>query len=68
MTAQKPDCIVVQAANPAAFAGRGSMIAVEFSGKDIALKAARTIASETRRVVTVWDEEGHVLLGAVNGY
>ena len=45
--------ITVCVSNPAAFLGMGSIIVLEFSEEDAALRAARKIARESGRCVTV---------------
>jgi hypothetical protein len=45
--------IIIQVANPAAVSGQGSLIVLELSDEDAALKVARKIARETGRGVTV---------------
>jgi hypothetical protein len=48
--------IIISVSNPAAFSGKGSVIFIEPTDEDAALKVARKIALETGRLVTVRDE------------
>lgn len=53
VTAARPFSIIVCVSNPAAFSGMGSIILLELADEDAALRAARIIARETGRCVTV---------------
>lgn len=53
---EKPP-IVIHVANPSAFAGEGSMIVLEFSDEEPAIKLAEKLARETGRCVTVRDAD-----------
>ena len=52
---------ILDVSNPAAFSGKGSLIVLEYADEDAALRAARKIASETGRSVTVRDEDMRVI-------
>jgi hypothetical protein len=58
---QKAPVIIIDVSNPAAFSGKGSMIVVEYTDEDAALKVARKIAEETGRSVTVRREDMGVI-------
>lgn len=45
--------IIICVLNPAAFSGKGSIIVLEVADEDAALRAARLIARETGRSVSV---------------
>ena len=53
---QKAPLIIINVSNPAAFSGKGSIIALEYTDEIAAMKAARKIALETGRSVTVRTE------------
>ncbi|WP_271525078.1 hypothetical protein [Bradyrhizobium sp. CCBAU 53380] len=53
--------VVVEVSNPAAFAGRGSLITLELTDNDAALGIAQKIADETGRRVTVRDSDMNVI-------
>ncbi|MHC2466980.1 hypothetical protein [Bradyrhizobium embrapense] len=53
--------LVVNVVNPDASAGKGSIIVVEYSDPEAAMRAAKKIAEETGRTVTVRDESMNVL-------
>lgn len=61
MTAQKGSLFVINVSNAAAFSGRGSIILLELTDEDAAMRVARKIASETGRTVTVRKENMHVV-------
>ncbi|MBR0706278.1 MULTISPECIES: hypothetical protein [Bradyrhizobium] len=50
---QKQPLIVINVSNPAAFSGQSSIIVLEYTDEDAAMKVARKIALETGRSVTV---------------
>ncbi|MBR0799798.1 hypothetical protein JQ615_30945 [Bradyrhizobium jicamae] len=56
----KVPLIILTVSNPAAFSGKGSVIVLEYTDERAAEKAARKIASETGRSVTVRDENSRV--------
>jgi hypothetical protein len=58
---QKAPLIIIDVSNPAAFSGKGSIIVLEYTDEDAALKVARKIAEETGRSVTVRREEMRVI-------
>lgn len=49
--------IIINILNPAAFAGRGSIIMLELVDEAAAMRVARRIALETGRAVVVWRED-----------
>ncbi|MCC8978311.1 hypothetical protein [Bradyrhizobium acaciae] len=53
--------LLVNVVNPDAFSGKGSIIVVEYSDPEAAMRAAKKIAEETGRTVTVRDENMNVL-------
>ncbi|MET4492726.1 hypothetical protein [Bradyrhizobium sp. LA7.1] len=53
--------IVLVVSNPAAFSGQGSIILLEYIDENAAMKAARRIAQETGRSVTVRNEDMRVI-------
>ncbi|MCD9112992.1 hypothetical protein [Bradyrhizobium japonicum] len=53
--------IIIDVSNPAAFSGKGSIIVLEYTDEGAALKAARKIAEETGRSVTVRREDMEVI-------
>jgi hypothetical protein len=54
---QKAPLIIINVSNPAAFSGKGSVIVLECTDEAAAMKAARKIALETGRSVTVRTED-----------
>ncbi|WP_049823938.1 hypothetical protein [Bradyrhizobium sp. WSM2254] len=58
---QKAPLIIIHVSNPDAFAGKGSIIVLEFTDEDAVLKVARKIALETGRSVTVRGEDMRVI-------
>jgi hypothetical protein len=58
---QKAPVVIIDVSNPAAFSGKGSIIVLEYTDEDAALKAARKIAKETGRSVTVRREDMRVI-------
>ena len=50
---RRPPSFVVSVSNPGAFSGNGSIILLELANEGAALRAARIIARETGRYVTV---------------
>jgi hypothetical protein len=58
---QKAPSIIIDVSNPAAFSGKGSIIVLEYTDEDAALKVARKIAEETGRSVTVRHEDMRVI-------
>jgi hypothetical protein len=50
---RRPPLFVVCVSNPAAFSGNGSIILLELANEQGAIRAARIIARETGRFVTV---------------
>jgi hypothetical protein len=58
---QKAPLIIIDVSNPAAFSGKGSIIVLEYTDEDAALKVARKIAEETGRSVTVRREDMRVI-------
>lgn len=50
-----PPLFAVCISNPTAFSGNGSMIVLQLADKEAALRAARLVARETGRCVTVQD-------------
>jgi hypothetical protein len=61
MMNQKAPLIIIDVSNPAAFSGEGSIIVLEYTDEDAALKVARKIAEETGRSVTVRREDMRVI-------
>lgn len=57
----KAPLIIIDVSNPAAFSGKGSIIVLEYTDEDAALKVARKIAEETGRSVTVRREDMRVI-------
>ncbi|WP_244067896.1 hypothetical protein [Bradyrhizobium sp. Ce-3] len=53
--------IILDVSNPAAFSGKGSIIVLEYTDEDSAMRAARKIARETGRAVTVRSEDMRVI-------
>ncbi|WP_407150633.1 hypothetical protein [Bradyrhizobium sp. ORS 86] len=53
--------IILDVSNPAAFSGKGSIIVLEYADEDVAMRAAKKIASETGRRVTIYDEQARVI-------
>ncbi|WP_342712768.1 hypothetical protein AAFG13_17390 [Bradyrhizobium sp. B124] len=58
---QKPPLIVLDVSNPAAFSGKGSIIVLEYTNEDAAMRVARKIARETGRAVTIRSEDMRVI-------
>lgn len=58
---QKPPLIILNVSNPAAFSGKGSIIVLEYTDEDAAMRAARKIVRETGRAVTVRSEDMRVI-------
>jgi hypothetical protein len=58
---QKAPLFIIDVSNPAAFSGKGSIIVLEYTDEDAALKVARKIAEETGRSVTVRREDMRVI-------
>jgi hypothetical protein len=58
---QKAPLIIIDVSNPASFSGKGSIIVLEYTDEDAALKVARKIAEETGRSVTVRREDMRVI-------
>ena len=58
---QKAPLIIINVSNPAAFSGKGSLIVLEYTDEVAAMKAARKIALETGRSVTVRTEDMRVI-------
>lgn len=58
---QEAPLIIIDVSNPAAFSGKGSIIVLEYTDEGAALKAARKIAEETGRSVTVRREDMEVI-------
>ena len=58
---QKAPLFIIDVSNPAAFSGKGSIIVLEYTDEDAALKVARKIAEETGRSVAVRREDMHVI-------
>jgi hypothetical protein len=65
MMNQKAPLIIIDVSNPAAFSGKGSIIVLEYTDEDAALKVARKIAEETGRSVTVRREDMRVMISVV---
>jgi hypothetical protein len=59
--AHKPPLIILNVSNPAAFSGKGSIIVLEYTDEDAAMRAAQKIAGETGRAVTVRSEDMRVI-------
>lgn len=59
---QKQPLIIINVSNPAAFSGQGSIIVLEYTDEDAAMRVARKIALETGRCVTVRRED----MGAID--
>jgi hypothetical protein len=57
----KHPLITLNVSNPSSFSGKGSIIILEYTEAAAAMKAARKIATEMRRSVTVKDEDGRVI-------
>ena len=57
----KNPLITLNVSNPASFSGRGSIIILEYTEAAAAMKAARKIATEMKRSVTVKDDHGRVI-------
>jgi hypothetical protein len=53
--------IIISVSNPTAFSGKSSIILLEYTDEDAALKVAREIARETRRLVTVQGEDNRLI-------
>jgi hypothetical protein len=49
----RPAPVIIRVMNPAAFSGKGSIIMLEVADENAALRAARLIARETGRCVSV---------------
>ncbi|MCC8982955.1 hypothetical protein [Bradyrhizobium acaciae] len=60
----KPPLIFLNLSNPDTFSGTGSIIILEYTDEDAAMRAAQKIALETGRSVTIRDERARVI-GAV---
>ena len=58
---QKAPLIIIDVSNPAAFSGKGSIIVLEYADEVAAMEAARKIALETGRRVTVRTEDMRVI-------
>lgn len=58
---QKAPLIIINVSNPAAFLGKGSIIVLEYTDEVAAMTAARKIALETGRSVTVRTEDMRVI-------
>jgi hypothetical protein len=58
---QRAPLVIIHVSNPAAFSGKGSIIMLEYTDEDAALKVARKIAEETGRSVTVRREDTGVI-------
>ena len=58
---QKAPLIIINVSNPAAFSGKGSIIVLEYTDEVAAMTAARKIALETGRSVTVRTEDMRVI-------
>jgi hypothetical protein len=58
---QKAPLIIINVSNPAAFSGKGSIIVLEYTDEVAAMQAARKIALETGRSVTVRTEDMRVI-------
>ncbi|MFB9267712.1 hypothetical protein [Bradyrhizobium sp. CCBAU 53421] len=58
---RKAPLIILNVSNPAAFSGKGSIIVLEYTDEDAAMRAARKIARETGRAVTVRSEDMRVI-------
>ncbi|MGY3533890.1 MULTISPECIES: hypothetical protein [Bradyrhizobium] len=58
---QKGPLVIVNVVNPDAFAGKGSIIVLEYASADTAMKVATKIAQETGRHVIVRDDEMNVI-------
>jgi hypothetical protein len=58
---QKAPLFIIDVSNPAAFSGKGSIIVLEYTDEDAALKVARKIAEETGRSVAVRREDMRVI-------
>jgi hypothetical protein len=52
--------IIISVSNPTAFSGKSSIILLEYTDEDAALKVAQ-IARETRRLVTVQGEDNRLI-------
>jgi hypothetical protein len=57
----KTPLIVLNVSNPTPFSGKGSIIVLEYTDEDAAMRAAHKIALETGRCVTVRDDDGRVI-------
>ena len=58
---QKAPLIIIDVSNPAAFSGKGSIIVLEYADEVAAMEAARKIALEIGRRVTVRTEDMRVI-------
>ena len=58
---RKPPLFIIDILNPDAFSGKGSIVMLELADKNSAMRAARRIAAETGRSVTIRKEDMQVI-------